>query len=233
MKKLIITIILVVLPLACFAKNDEVYVPKNIDECFIELKKILSQKELEEYKNKSEDKTTEYHFGLGRWIRNNWGLWSGSRLAKYFNEMGIYHPDDMSGIIFNSFYRYLNGTDIKLDEQIKFYQNYWYSVEKGNFEKLRSEWQAEKERHKYSSRTDDYWQGKAGKEIIAMGKRALPFVMEEIKKGDFFFNIPAYKITGIKMKGKSEQEKSKEWVKWWEENKNNTKWNPFCRVMVP
>lgn len=58
-------------------------------------------------------------------MRNNWGLWSGSRLAKYFNEMGIFHPDDMSGIILTSFHRHLNGKDLQLDQQIKYYQEYW------------------------------------------------------------------------------------------------------------
>jgi len=59
------------------------------------------------------------------WMRNNWGLWRGSRLSKYFNEMGVFHPDDMSGIILVSYHRYLTGNEIKLEEQIKYYQDYW------------------------------------------------------------------------------------------------------------
>jgi len=55
----------------------------------------------------------------------DWQLWGGSRLSKFFNDRGIYHPDDMSGIILDSYHRYLTGKDIKLDEQIKFYQDYW------------------------------------------------------------------------------------------------------------
>jgi hypothetical protein len=59
------------------------------------------------------------------WIRNNWRLWGGSRLSKYFNDLGIFHPDDMSGIILNSYHRFLLGQDIKLDDQIDYYKDYW------------------------------------------------------------------------------------------------------------
>ena len=101
------------------------YIPKNLEECFNELKKVMTPEQLDEFKNKKEDNVIEYHHSIGRWIRNNWGLWSESRLAKYFNSIGIHHPDDMSGIILDSFYRHLNGKDIRLEEQVKYYQDYW------------------------------------------------------------------------------------------------------------
>jgi hypothetical protein len=55
---------------------------------------------------------------LGLWIRNNWGLWSGSRLQAYFRNLGINHPDSMSGVILVSYHRYLNKLDIQLDAQL-------------------------------------------------------------------------------------------------------------------
>jgi hypothetical protein len=61
-------------------------------------------------------------------MRNNWGLWRGSRLSKYFNSLGIFHPDDMSGIILTGYCRQLNGLDIRLSDQIKQYQKYWKVV---------------------------------------------------------------------------------------------------------
>lgn len=33
-------------------------------------------------KEGSEQDMIRYHMGLGMWMRNNWGLWGGSRLAK-------------------------------------------------------------------------------------------------------------------------------------------------------
>jgi hypothetical protein len=38
---------------------------------------------------------------------------------------GIFHPDDMSGIILDSFWRHLHSQPIKLEEQTAYYQEYW------------------------------------------------------------------------------------------------------------
>jgi len=131
-------IVYLILYSVCFAQNTaplenlkqenkkQVYIPKSLNECFSELKRLLTRKELADFKSVKEEEISVYHMGLGRWIRNNWGLWAGdSRLAKYFKDKGINNPDDMSGIILTSFYRYLNNKDIKLDEQIQYYQDYW------------------------------------------------------------------------------------------------------------
>ena len=81
----------------------------------------------------------KYHFGFGMWMRNNWGLWKGSRLSKYFNSIGVYHPDDMTGIIFDSYHRQLTGHEIKLNEQVKYYQNYWAKSKKDDLERKNKE----------------------------------------------------------------------------------------------
>ena len=46
--------------------------------------------------------------------------------------MGVYHAEDMSGIVMNSYHRYLNDEDIRLDEQVKYYQKYWEEMKKEN-----------------------------------------------------------------------------------------------------
>jgi hypothetical protein len=102
------------------------YIPKDIDDAIIHLDILLGasfKAEYEEYKE--EDLNGLYSFTFGMWIRNNWQLWNGSRLSKYFNEIGIYHPDDMSGIIFVSYHRHLTGKDINLQQQIEHYKAYW------------------------------------------------------------------------------------------------------------
>jgi len=98
---------------------NDVYIPKDLDDCFAELKRILSKEEVEDMKSGPEEDMIDYHHGLGTSLRNTWGLWGGSRLSRWFNEKGIQHPDDMSGIILDSFWRHLNGKPIRLDEQIK------------------------------------------------------------------------------------------------------------------
>jgi hypothetical protein len=110
--------------------DKEVYIPKDLDDCFVELKKILSKETVEKMKSEPEKDMIQYHLGFGMWMRNNWGLWQGSRLSEWFNEKGIYHADDMSGIIFHSFWRHLNDKPLELDQQIKHYEEYWEKMKK-------------------------------------------------------------------------------------------------------
>ncbi len=111
--------------------SDTVYIPIDLEDCFIQIDKILPDSTRNSLLALTEDEfSTRLHMGFGMWMRNNWGLWKGSRLSKYFNNKGIYHPDDMSGIILDSYYRNKTGKEIKLDEQIKHYQNYWKVVQK-------------------------------------------------------------------------------------------------------
>jgi len=106
-----------------------IYIPKNLDDAHEELKKMLPKDLITKMKNGTEDDMVQYHMGLGGWFRNNWGLWGGSRLSKYFNSLGIYHPDDMSGIILRTFWCHLSGEPQRLSEKISYYKEYWKSVE--------------------------------------------------------------------------------------------------------
>ncbi|NME72089.1 DUF6794 domain-containing protein [Flammeovirga aprica] len=59
--------------------------------------------------------------------------------SKYFRDLGINHPDDMSSIILTSFHRYLNDIDIKLDEQVKLYKDYWEKSNQAEINRKRKE----------------------------------------------------------------------------------------------
>jgi hypothetical protein len=100
--------------------------PTTIEEAVLLLDKVLEDSTKQKVLTMTEDEfISNSHFGLGMWIRNNWGLWRGGKLAKDFNRKGIFHPDDMSGIILTCYYRHIHEQDWKLDEQIAFYQEYW------------------------------------------------------------------------------------------------------------
>ena len=105
--------------------KEDLYVPRDLDDCFVQLKTLLKPEDVEAMKSGTEADMSQYHFGLGMWVRNNWGLWGGSRLAKWFNALGIEHPDDMSAIILDSFWRHLNDQPIKMAEQVTYYKQYW------------------------------------------------------------------------------------------------------------
>ena len=109
-----------------------IYIPINLEDCFKSLDEIYTDSvriEIAKLKEK-EYSSGNHQFGIGIWMRNNWQLWGGSRLSKYFNQLGINHPDDMSGIIMDSYHRYLRKEEINLEEQVKYYQEYWKKANK-------------------------------------------------------------------------------------------------------
>lgn len=103
-----------------------VFIPKNLDDCFKQIDSFWDDSTKVMVKQWTEDEFIgRAHFSFGMWMRNNWQLWGGSRLSKYFNDLGVYHPDDMSGIILNSYYRYLTGNEINLQQQLNYINAYW------------------------------------------------------------------------------------------------------------
>lgn len=78
-----------------------------------------------------------------------------------------------------------------------------------------------------SSRPLDYINNKPYREIVKLGRDALPFVLEKIEQGVFFLNQAVLDISGMEMEeiiGKerrfaSEQEKSRLLVDWWKAQK--------------
>jgi len=112
---------------------DGVYIPCDLYDCFRQIDTFFPDSTKTIIKGMEEiEFSSNVHFGLGMWMRNNWGLWGGSRLSVYFNNLGIFHPDDMSGIIITTYYRYLKNEDIKLEEEIKYYKDYWKKINKKN-----------------------------------------------------------------------------------------------------
>lgn len=105
--------------------------PKTLMAAIYAVDTIVDQNFRDGFSGMSEDSFLgSTHFGLGRWIRNNWGLWKGdSKLCEWFKRQGIHHPDDMSGIILASYYRHKNDIPIKLEEQIQHYKDYWKNQE--------------------------------------------------------------------------------------------------------
>lgn len=98
---------------------DGAYIPKDIEDCFSELDNILTKNNREEFRKKM---PSVYHMGLGRELRNLWGLWTSSRLKEHFLDLGITHPEDMSAIILASYKNYLNGREFDLDKQLSGYR---------------------------------------------------------------------------------------------------------------
>lgn len=74
--------------------------PANISEAMVLLDSILaaSGRSIEEFD------IVEEHFGLGLWMRNNWGLHSGkSGIYKELDSMGIQSGDNMSAYLLETY----------------------------------------------------------------------------------------------------------------------------------
>ncbi len=99
--------------------------PVDLASAIARLDALLSPEDIETLRGGTEEDMARYHHGLGTSLRNGWGLWGGSPLAVWFNDRGIHHPDDMSGIILTSYWRHLNDIPIDLESQIRPYQRYW------------------------------------------------------------------------------------------------------------
>ena len=91
-------------------KDIKMIVPKSIHEALDVLDKILSDED-REYLLKNG--AISMHDSLGRWIRNEWGLWTGSELKNELINMnkGLNHPDDMSNYILEKYIEFKNNTE--------------------------------------------------------------------------------------------------------------------------
>ncbi|MBI9056032.1 MAG: hypothetical protein JEY96_19805 [Bacteroidales bacterium] len=118
-------------------KFSDKYIPVDLNEALLYLECNWNESDKESFSKMTErEASANYHFGTGMSIRNSWGLWNGdTEIVKYFHSLGIYHPDDISGIIITSFHRYLNKKELKLDDQVNYYKTYWKNLKKKKQEK--------------------------------------------------------------------------------------------------
>ena len=83
-------------------------IPRNIDEAIAGLDSLISMEDREYLK---ENGSVAVHHTLGRYIRNEWGLWTGSELKNYLEKKGLVHPDDMSDYIIREYIDVLKGRE--------------------------------------------------------------------------------------------------------------------------
>jgi len=107
------------------SRSSELRTPNDLGQALASLDSLFSAADKHWVDSVSEPDMIALHFSTGLWLRNNWGLWAGSPLATYFNGLGIRHPDDMSGIILTSYWRHRHAQPLRLDEQVKYYIDWW------------------------------------------------------------------------------------------------------------
>lgn len=109
-------------------------IPSNLHECLCTLDIIISQSknvDVHFFKNMTEKECVANTQNLGKWLRNNWGLWKKeSKLYSYFNNMGLWHADDMSSLIITSYHRHINDKKINIKQQVDKFIKYWNKYQK-------------------------------------------------------------------------------------------------------
>lgn len=97
-----------------------VYIPKDVNEVFLELNKKMDEPSKNKFKNLNEEAAAKkIFFSLGRWMTHNWGLYEGSRLSKYMQDMGVHHPDDMVRFFIIAYHRNLNRKPLEIKELLQ------------------------------------------------------------------------------------------------------------------
>ncbi len=96
-----------------------VYIPKDLNEAFLELKSLSSKESLQKYVSVPEEVVAKKLFyGVGRWMRFNWAFDEGSRFSKYLVDKGLRYPDDMVFFMLRSFHRHLLNKPLQTEELI-------------------------------------------------------------------------------------------------------------------
>lgn len=115
-------------------------VPESLEDAIEDLKVWYGDKLIEVVSSMNEDsfRASSYH-SAGLFIRDSWFLWwqkghhnaiwpeTKPKLIQFFNDMGIYHANDISSIILTSVYREISGKEIDLQGQVQQYKDYWES----------------------------------------------------------------------------------------------------------
>ena len=76
-----------------------------------------------------EEVETTYHHTLGRYLRNEWRLWTeGTPMRDWFISMGLEHADDMSSIIISAWWHQLNDIEFDFIGRVELAAAYWRAV---------------------------------------------------------------------------------------------------------
>lgn len=104
-------------------KND---IPETLEEAV----EFIIEKNVDQLSELAKEDMSKYHFSAGMNIRNAWGLWDkNSTLHKHFeSRFGLWHADDMSGLIFHCFHNAISGRPWETEKQAAHYHEYWKNM---------------------------------------------------------------------------------------------------------
>lgn len=99
--------------------------PRTIEEAMDAFPKIMSGDDLMDLVTSDKEDLITYHHDLGRWIRNNWGLWEQGPLFGFMKALGFKHPDDMSQALIHEYWTRMNKLPSVLQEDMDRANEHW------------------------------------------------------------------------------------------------------------
>ena len=111
--------------------------PETIEQAVKTLTELYSQSLPQITAMSQKDFKVFVRFGAGMFLRNTWYLWwheghyydkwpkQKPELVKYFNNLGVVHPDDMSSILIASLYCQVHNMPLAVEAQVENHKDYW------------------------------------------------------------------------------------------------------------
>lgn len=83
-----------------------VTVPTNLEEAYLELDNMLDEQQKAALRE-GDIEVEELVLTFGMQLKEYWGLWQDSKIAKYLRKRDVEHPDQMITVIFDGYVGYL------------------------------------------------------------------------------------------------------------------------------
>ncbi len=98
-----------------------VYIPKDLYDAFAQLNRLMDEPTRQQFQQMTEEEAGKKLY-LVMWMCNNWGIYEGSRLSHYIQNLGISNPEHKAHFIITTYHRELNEKDLGIKERVEFYQ---------------------------------------------------------------------------------------------------------------
>lgn len=101
-----------------WTKADPCSQPRTLREAHEILGQMLDPAWLERIGSGPQSGAVALNDTLGPVLRNLWGLWNGSPLRNHLRALGLTHADDMSELVFVTFWRYVNDQPLRIGQEV-------------------------------------------------------------------------------------------------------------------